>query len=955
MNAMLANHSLRIYTKSDCLQAEVILVYNLGMPDNTSPEKSGVPTPSSVEFMRSLGEVTKLPANEASLQVARSEFKPTSISEIPGAEEQLKAAQEEFNPEDKGYVPDIRMQLSGEQDDRNIMDLIRAMTGRAATSGLEKFSNGLQEGINVKRKTEEIENNWKERAPLPGEYDLWEKSREKEKEMMEKLSEKYNRMVEQQIEVVNDIFRISIDQKKNAYPYDHRTAELTVRTVVETAQALQKEEWATDPEAQIWLQRTEEDASWMADLLQVTVAESAMAPYNFDVMMQIQVLKEHYKATVTSDNLVGLNAKDVPGFEFDDTQETLINKEKIGLAIPDIYKKHNFKDKDGKEHEAVVDLVKDGKVLGLRELGVKMRDESFAARMKMAAVSQADFTATKPEGTTFMGDNLKHDEYIFYKRLLLVNEEKKQGNFEGHILAPHMVSKDGDKRKITAILEAMLVTNATERLNDISEGKLGDYENKASAIQGLVDDVIFIAKDRSKKWRTRGKDVVSNLAVLTTRQGLYEDFALLNVYRYCWQFVWNTDKEGEIISKKKVDTAGIYSYSGDAYSLYYMKRAAQYDRTGNSRTPFLLPTSKGGRTELDTLPYDKMPHFDPKENCLDKGNRPIRPDPFLLQQWNLLFGEDSASIAARKALGYDGIHPEIAKTLREWATKWRTPYSSKYVESGNGDYELVVPHFMPSGLDIANFYEAIKLGGTDSEGRKKTAWQELIEGSKLSQINWGKLDNLPFDRWNVDLDMASRYMKVLIEVFDKEKDPFYSLVVGSPGTLGPKELAKRLRLSFRDSDKGVPEEYEVAMIPFFVTMACADKYGIMSASAWQQVGRTDIDTNTVGVERFLLEMASWKKAFKWLPSDRPRDTEDGKFLYYYDKNGNEIEWNYGNTMALIAEFYESVLLRVGKSSAEESFKLSKDNYNKTVARVNQMPFIGNGILNHKMNDKLIPN
>jgi len=506
-----------------------------------------------------------------------------------------------------------------------------------------------------------------------------------------------------------------------------------------------------------------------------------------------------------------------------------------------------------------------------------------------------------------------------------------------------MVSKDKDKKEMTAILEAMLVTNAEARLNEIIGGNLGGYTDKASAISELVKTVKGSAAERISNWKSRGKkDIVSQVAMLTTKQGLFEDFAFLNVYKYCWQSVWNTDAGGRITSKKEVDTAGIYSYSGDAYSLYFMKRAAQYDRIGNSRTQALLPTSKGGRAEIELLPYDEMPKYKP--------GYPGDQDRFLAGQWNLLFGTDAASIKARKDLGYQDIPESVAAKLKEWAVRWRTPFSSKYVEGGT-DYELVVPHLMPSGLDIACFMEAITNSDTKLNKGGKSAFQEATEGMRLSQIDWGKQENLPVDRWLVDLDMASRYMRILIEVHDREKDPFMGLVTGEPSTLGPKEFAKRLRLSFRDSGKGMPEEYEVAFIPYIITSACAGKYGLSSAEAWKL---SDAKTTTTAVENFLLEMSQWQRAFKWLPSDRP----DTGLLSYNpprrNPDGTELKWNYGNTMALIAEFYIAVLLRMNKSSAEESRLMAADNYEKTAKRVNNMPFMGGGSLNRKVDDKIIP-
>ncbi len=900
--------------------------------------------------------------SEAGLEAARNFFQPTSISQPIEAvsRETLKAAQEHPQP--------VNQLGAKEEENLDINTLLRTLTGRALTSGLERFSSDLQAFGKVKRKMNEvdkIEDEWAKRAPLPGEYDKWEKATRgimessEFVELKEKLPEDYNKMVEQQIGVVDDIFRISIDQKKNAYPYDHRTAELTIRTAVETAQALQQEEWAQDPEAKVWLRRMEQDASWMADLLQVTVAESAVAPHYHDVLLQIQNMKERYKATITSDNLMGLNAKKMPGFGFDSTQEKLIKDKGIGLTVPETYKR--YKNKQGVE--VVVDLVKGGETLGLRELGVKMRDESFSTRMKAAAVSQADFSLKSEDEiakSTFMGDHLRPEEFVFYRDLLGGADVKKPK--EWRILAPHMVSEAGERKEVLSILEAVLVTNASERLESIIRGNLGSHTDKASAISGLVKEVRAEYLTRLSEWKTRGKDIVSQLAILTTRQGLYEDYAQLHVYRYCWQFIWDTDPSGKLteLKKNKVDTAGPFSYSGDAYSLYYMRRAAYYDRIGNSRTQFLLPTSPGGREELRLMDYDKMPHFDPAEVCKNGDNTPGKVDTFLWAQWSLLFSDDPAWVKVRNELGYGDIQEDIAKKLKDWAVKWRTPYSSGYADYDGTGYELVVPHFFPPGLDMANFYEAVTTGNAPHE-EAKTVWQELIEGSTLSKINWDTLGYWPVDRWYVDLDMASNYMKVLIEAFDKEEDSFYRFVTGTPGgTIGPKKLANKIRLSLRDSFKGMPEEYEIALIPFFVTMACMDKHGIMGPSGWQALEKIDQETDTVGAERFLREMASWKRALKWLPSDRPgnkllyKKDVNGKFIL--DKAGKKIPngWKYGNTMALIAEFYESVLLRVGKSSAEESFAQAKSNLDKTVARVNTMEFLGKGDLRRTINAKMVP-
>lgn len=874
------------------------------MPDSMSSENR----PITPDFH--IGAPAKLPANETSMQ----------------------AAQNEFKPEWKSSMSDIRMQLgNGGKDDGeglNIMDLIRAMSGRAATSGLEKFSNGLQGIAETKERMGDIENGLGSNKYIGDEKDKKEEEQLMLKEKLENLhnslKKKYSTMQEQSISVVNDLFVVSVDQKKNAYPYDHRTAELTIKTILETAQTLQEEEWADDPELSLWLKRMERDATWMAGLLQVSVGQSASAPYFFDVVMQMQVLKERYKAFITSEDLKNMHAKELPGLEFSSDEKAKMDEKGIGLKVDDEYR--TLVENTPPEKRL---LFNKEESVGLRELGVKMIDSSFAMRMRIAAVSQSDLAAPNGDKNTFMGDYLKPEEIAFFRDLLLRRNPKG----EYYILSPHMASMDKDKRDATAYLEALLLTNAEERLNSIIAN---DSVNKENLISELVEDVKEKATYRITNWKSRDNgDIVSQLASLVTKQGLYEDYAFLNAYKYCWEYTWAIGSDGKF-KKVGVETAGIYSYSGDIYSLYYMRRAAQYDRSSNSRTQLLLPTSKAGRKELDLMPYDKMPEYKP--------GMPGDQDRFLADQWDFVFGTDPKSKKARETMGYVDIPQQVADKLKSWAVSWKTPYNSKYVENDTS-YELVVPHLMPPGLDIACFLDAIPSSETKLNAGGKSVWQSMVEGKRFSEVNWDIQENLPVDRWYVDLDMASRYMNVLIGVFDKEKDPIMGLINEGPSTLAPKEFAKRLRLSFRDSPKGYPEEYEVAFIPFIVTLSSIQKYDLTSASAWHDVDKS----NMTSVEHFLLEISKWQRAFKWLPSDRPNPA-----LLSRDSEGNVLEWDYGNTMALLMEFYTGVLLRVAKSSAEESARMASKNYQNTISRLNEMPFIGNGLLDRKPSKNLIP-
>lgn len=859
------------------------------MPDGMTPEQSQTPK-SSIEELKKAGP----------------------------SEEQMRQWQ---GPEWKSQPPDIRMRVgNGEEDKIKEIDLFRLLTGgREAQTSSGRFGRLLKSYEETKSDAEK-------------------------KERSKELESIYGVLMSQCIGSISEVYDNTIDQKKNAYPYDHRTAQMTIEAVKETFSVLKVEDWLTSPEAKVWIKRAEADLDWLGAFLQTSVGLSASTPAYFDIIIQLQTLKQN-RAYITTETLERTFAKEIPGMGLsksvdpaDDEEEIAKNKH-IGVDVPNSYTK--------KERN----LIKEGEVVGLRELAIKMLDDSFKTRMRIAAVSQRDLRKANPENTTFMGDKLTKDEVDFYERILWRSKEgRKKGHKEGQILSPYITSEAKDQRELSAYMEAILVTNANDRLKEMSSLSGREKEDKLSA---LVDDVKGEVLRRISTWyKRKDEDLVSGLAVLITREGLLQDFSLMTAYEYCWSYVWDeweVNKDGKIEKERKVDkvkVGGIYSASGDIPSLYWPRRAHGYDKHGNSRANQLLPTSREGRKMVELYPLNEMPRYEDKyPNNLEKYPDPNtylnlekHPDTYLREQWNFVFSNEDKWKKERAGMGYKDIDPKVVKKLIEWAYIWRSPFNAKYV--GDADHEIEVPHFMPPGLEIANMLNAVTAqeSGEITHGAK-SIWKELVEGKNLSKINWSEIDNQQIDRWLVDCEMSARFMRPLIEVIDPEKDPIVSLLVGDPGTLGPKELAKRLRLTFRDSPEAPPTIYEIAMIPWFVTLVCANKHGISSSGAWMINERLDRETNMHAVDRFHRDMAFWKRALKWLPGDRPEGDSGAEYDF--------VKLDYGNTMALLAEFYESILLRMAKASAEEALMLAMDNYQKTTSRLNKAEIFSKGSLSHK--------
>lgn len=790
-------------------------------------------------------------------------------------------------------------------------DILRALGARANTSEIEKFGNVLSKYENKKQ-------------------EAVRQGKELDFALTSELQKQYELMIEQGTKPIHKFYEKIVKQKKNAYPYDHRVAEATIEAAIDSSETFRNEEWLKSSEGKVWLKMMERDSEWMASSFQIAVENSASLPYYYDVVQQMQILKSPYRAYVTDDDLQGAFAKEVDGLEYTDIEKEIIKKNKIGLSLDKRYIDAGF--------------IKEGETIGVRELGIKLQDASFEQRMKIAAVSQMNLMNSNPETTTFMNGNLTKLEADFYKDLLWRHEwkeDKKEG--EGYVLAPHVVSGSYDRKESESVLEALLVTNASERLQNIQ--KMEDGPDKINALSKLNDEVKEESLSRRSNWKKRAStDIVSNLATLVTKQGLLQDYAFMHAYRYCWARKWNVDKEGKAFSQKEIELGSIYSPSGDIPSLYWYHRHHNYNKQGNSDTPFLLPTSSRGREIVKNLPPNEVPKY--KRDYSDC------PDEFLREQWKFLFSNENIYVQERKGMGYGPIQEDVANKLKEWAYRYITPFNNHEVGETGLKYELELPMFFPEGVSVANFFETFTVTKDKVNKGAETAWDQLVGGKKLSEIDWKGhgLDTQPTDRWHVDMDMASRYMRVLIELFDKDKDPFMNLVAGGPGTMGPKELAKRLRLSVgRDGANAQTEMYEVGFIPFFITLACANKHGISGSSAWEKTSREDKEANSCAADRFFMEMAYWKRAFNWMPGDKPSENlkHDNTFYKIEDE---ENTWKYGNSMALMAEFYETLIARISKSSSNESRFLAQKNYRNTTNRINKLGFLKKGAVSYELQD-----
>jgi hypothetical protein len=766
---------------------------------------------------------------------------------------------------------------------------------------------------------------------------------DKEK-LRKELQESYEESLSQALGVNEQIFDLLVDRNHSAYPYYNSSGE-SFYTAVQSRldEAKNAEQFVEGSESAIRLKRFQRDMEWAQSSFRASVALSASSPAYFDVVLQLQTLKQQREIVLT-DDFESIYADKLPGLEFGttpvgdqgDTEISIVEKNKIGIRVPEKYTEEYGFPKEMAE----------GKV-GLRELAVKLQDDCMAWRMRVAAASQFDYSKPPSEKSSFMGTKLKDEERQLIN-LVLGESSEKDGIQTFTVFGPCSAdAKSKVQKKISAAFQALLRTNAFDRTQQIIKGG-GDSVAKTESIKNLSIEVNELSQKIQDNWKAKeNDDPVARLSKLVTRMGYLQDYSLLTSHDYCWSFIWERNNKGDATADekewhvKKLEIGGINGPSGDAWSLNWARRKHVYDQNGNSSASEMLPTDREGRKEVSTLPLNEMPKY----IDLYGENLENHPDEYLVRQWNFLFSDEPKWKAERAAMGFSDIPPSVKDKLKEWAFVWKTCYNAKFV--GDGDYKIEIPHFVAPDLPVANMWNTISTEKDETEKAikiihgGKSVWQDLIDGGKMSKIKWDEIDQKEVDRWLVDCDMASRYMRIFIEVVDKERDPMLSELAGHPGTGALKELAKRIRLSLRDSPESPPTVQEVAIIPWIITLVTANKYNISAPQGWM-TNPEDKSISKYPVDRFREEMAAWKRAFRWLPSDRP-----GLDSNKLDQDFDYENLSYGDAMALIAEFYERLFLRMGKASAEEAVLLVQNNYKKSTENINKEEFFSKGSLHHK--------
>lgn len=436
-----------------------------------------------------------------------------------------------------------------------------------------------------------------------------------------------------------------------------------------------------------------------------------------------------------------------------------------------------------------------------------------------------------------------------------------------------------------------------DRLDTLSDDEIYEW---AKYIKGN-------AVKRLETWKSPFKSLETRVSERVVSSTIMFDLAFMAAGHLGWHFEYKIDDKGNVV--RKLESGGIYKAWDVMSGVYWALRKHRYDAEWKSATQFLPPTAHASRKEW----YINRPGWAPDiHEYIGSEDRPVK-DKIARAIWDFVFspdfsraravflaGKNPAQGKVEEILGEKkaDLDPAISEFLRKNAWAWVTPF-----EDQPGSKQLLaLPMFFPHTLDILNlwYYLKEKKGGP-------SIWENLNkEGKKLSAIEWDKTNFEPLDRYWVSMHMLFRYLRILIDPFEAEKDPSIQAFFVNISTTSEKELAKRLILTFRDfPDETIP--MVASLLPYAVVQHTANKRGIFGGT---QARDPEVISN------FVDEIGRWIQAFKYLPN------------YYPDEGALEKPkfQNLGNDMAILAGAYMLWFLRIGQAASGQQVKDEQQSY-----------------------------
>ena len=633
-----------------------------------------------------------------------------------------------------------------------------------------------------------------------------------------------------------------------------------------------------------WIYRVSADLEQQAANMRLLFSTGGSTPGYYDVLNQMLALKAHERFHATAEDMMSAFGEKDPGL----TDMVTDKSELRGLA---------------KE--------------GLRGEIIKKQDEFRLWGMAIAAVGQWDdeeqsgketFMALTPQKVRFtrllfgsMNENPPRQN--------MTEEEKKKENVwvefkvkKGTEVKVYKVPREinnwystGDKVKIRREYKAKAVELLNYRFDQTGES-IWDRVDKMSdnEVKGFAAKINELAKERQEKWKNPYEDLDTRIAKRVVDSWIMYDLGFMAAGNLGWHFKYETKpRTNEIV--RTTESGGIYKAWDVISGRHWALRKHAYDATWKSDSTWLTGTSHVGRVEFLKHKPGWAP---PLEKWLgnDVQGRPI--DANLQTIWKFWF--DPSFEDARKDVLYGlgvnksgienaNIKLNIDPDLAQWLSKDSNPWAwISWIddEPGKGK-NLVIPMFFPHTIDELNLWDYV--GKKEGE----SIWAKFCRGVKPSEIDWESQNFEMLDRHWVNLSMLYRFLRLMIDPNEGEKDPSIQAFFADIGTSSIKDLSKRIFLMFRDLPDNRAQKLMIALVPYAVIQHTANKYGIF--------GSTAMNSGNM-ISDFLGDCAKWVQAFQDLPAAMGGDLED------------PIYKNFGNNMAILAAGYVMRFLYMGQAA-----------------------------------------
>jgi len=738
-------------------------------------------------------------------------------------------------------------------------------------------------------------------------------------------------------EIVSDF----IEKHKSAYPYDSREAEGLVSFWNKKFESLEQNE-AIGKEGKLWIKRLKRDYLFLKGQLNVNVGVSASCPFYHDFIQQLNVMDQQ-RNYFSSEDMENAFSEKLQGLEFTSEEKIMIKERKIGF---DLQNSESVEETQHGQHKRKDDLklkeqFVDGTV-GLKEASSKWISEAFKWRMIVAAVGQYDPNARAEVGKfSFMGDNLKDSDYVvrFVRQIFISESKDPKTKLSNHPNAKQIAYLNifssnesiNNERKYISIMETLLTHDVFRRIDDIQQNP--DLEKKEKSFSDLVKEVTISYTQRIENWKSDDFHTLSKLANLVVRSGVAMDKAFMTAREYLWHYEFLADPNnlGEYVPFARIgdrESGSIYAV-WDLTSSYFGDRSVRYDEADSARNSAFPPSNDTYRWEWKKQPpnyqprLDKAPIYNPEGKKTDEINY-LNKDGYLRNLRDQLFGKNTEFL---KEFDLDEFDDEIKEFLERNEWRWTTCW---WNDPRKQDYNLVLPIYFPQNLTIENFWNSF----TDEKDKKlfrnlpdkkraESIWRRIIKGEvSLKDLDYGEIKSKQYDRWLVNMSMLGRCVRFMTETLNPN-DPLWTLTTDTPSSAGIKKIVNYIRLAFRDAEDD-STKYEIAYCAFMFTKATADKFNIYKSSSWDRGSSPEFLSNA---DRFILAMNNWKKNILWLTARRT-----------ISKIGTT---KYGKQMAALATFYTRILLRMGKSSAEQIKGQTKSGYKKDVEWFKKHPRVLN--------------